>query len=193
MLLNNGDGTFGTAISYGGGGFGLVAFDADDDGDLDIAYSGDGTSLGMLFNDGDGTFSETSRLVYAKDEDGDDELDADGNPKTFTANVTYSIASSPRGRLVATDINGDGFIDLAMACYEANQIVVLPGQAETNGDIFGTAVSYALTSGANNYHPVAIVALDADGDGDIDLATVSDETEGGGLPSAFTVLLNQSR
>lgn len=38
VLINNGNGTFGEAVSYGGGGFGLVAYDADDDGDLDIGH-----------------------------------------------------------------------------------------------------------------------------------------------------------
>ncbi len=190
ILKNDGSGVFGEAATYGGGGFGLVAYDADDDGDLDIVYSGSGTSLGILFNDGTGVYGMPTHEVYLVDEDGNDVLDDNGDPITVEANITYTVPSSPRGKVIAMDANGDGFIDIATANYESNSVSILFGQVASNGDILGNLTSYSLTSDAWNYHPACLVAFDADGDGDIDLATGSDETsEGSG---ALTVLLNQS-
>ena len=60
MLLNNGDGTFATAVNYGVGATpAFVAIgDLDGDLDLDLAVANAGSdNVSVLLNNGDGTFA----------------------------------------------------------------------------------------------------------------------------------------
>ena len=68
---------------------------------------------------------------------------------------------------MAADINGDGALDLAVTGASANQIEVLPGDANTS-----LGWSDYLTYSTGSY-PIALVAADFNGDGRVDLAVVN--------------------
>ena len=190
ILLNNGNGIFGSANNYGGGGFGLIAFDTDDDGDLDIAYSGNGENINILVNDGDGVYGLPTHGVIARDwSTGRELLNSYGELYYVEMMISYSVPSSPRGKIIASDFNGDGMIDMATANYTANTISILFGQVENSGDILGRRIDYAVShpNPIRSFHPACLVAADFDGDGDIDLATGGDDPGAG-----IIVLLNQS-
>jgi hypothetical protein len=104
VLLNNGDGTFtpGTSAGVGSGMGSMQLVDLNDDGNLDLVTvdAGDG-ALSVLLNNGDGT---------------------------FTPMVQYSSSIGASSMYGLVDVNGDGYLDLA----------ILNGQDETvlanNGD-----------------------------------------------------------
>ncbi len=145
VLLGNGDGTFGPAVTYAVGSdpCAIVAGDFTGDGSLDLAVANGGdATVSVLLGNGDGTFQ--NQVTYAV-----------GLP-------TYWAASDPSA-IVAGDFTGDGHLDLAVANNSADGTVsVLMG----NGDgTFQPQVMYAVGSG-----PDAIVAGDFTGNGRLDLA-----------------------
>ena len=135
VLLNNGNGTFGTAVTYGPNGYFAVAAavgDVNGDGKPDIVVanncaaapgSGGCTTYGnvaVLLGNGDGTFQPT---------------------------VTYDSGGSYAQSVAIADVNGDGKPDLVVvnqcggsACSSPDgSVAVLLG----NGDgTFQTAVTY---------------------------------------------------
>jgi hypothetical protein len=83
---------------------------------------------------------------------------------TFAAAVNYGVGGSPYS-LVATDLNNDGKLDLAVANYGSNQVAVLLG----NGDgTFQPRLKYLIAPGLG-----AMVLGDFNGDGFLDLAVSS--------------------
>ncbi len=135
VLLNNGDGTFAAAttgfpgtIATSNYGPNLVAADFNKDGKIDIAVSG-GADVKIYQGNGDGTF--TARGGYA------------------------SIDSV--GYLSATDIDGDGNLDLYVGLadagffggdqFGANQAYVLLGKGD--GTFQGAPITPFAYSGAN--------------------------------------------
>jgi hypothetical protein len=109
VLLNLGDGTFGAAIEYDGGGAGgwksLSAADFDGDGDLDLAVTSPSTSeLVLLLNEGDGVFLDgpdfaagpEPSALFAADLDGDGDVDlATGNSYYYHISVLLNEVPSP--------------------------------------------------------------------------------------------------
>jgi DNA/RNA endonuclease YhcR with UshA esterase domain len=187
VFLNNGDGTFQTAVSYFVNIYAYSVFAADLDGDgyRDLAvansfYAGGSGNVAVLINDGDGTFLaavsyETpyppSSVVAADlDGDGDPDLAASGGyvsvffndgDGTFEAAVDYGVGTSI-GKGVTADLDGDGDQDLALANSGSNSVSVLIN----NGDgTFQVPVGYEAGD-----HPLTVSAADVDGDGDRDLA-----------------------
>ena len=133
------------AVSYAVGSQprSVVAADLDGDGDRDLAVAnydpyGSG-SISVLKNNGDGTFASA---------------------------VSYAAGYTPRS-VVATDLDGDGDQDLAVANY-SNTVSVLMN----NGDgTLAAAVNYAVIE-----YPASVFAADLDGDGDHDLAVTSNSS-----------------
>jgi hypothetical protein len=192
ILLNQGDGTFQSAVNVAAGGtnsapVAIVAADFNADGITDVAVADSGTNtVSVLLGNGNGTFraalnspagSHPQHLV-AGDFNRDGVVDlavADYNSGTvsiligngngtFQAPSGNAVGVNPRA-LVLGDFNGDGFADLAVANYGSNTISVLLGRGDGS---FQAAVTYPV--GTN---PQALVRGDFDGDGVLDLAVAN--------------------
>ena len=144
LLLSNGDGTYSTNDFWINHDVqNMIAADLNHDGKLDLATAGGGFPFGgptrgfvsVFIGNGDGSFA---------------------NPTDFDAGFV------PRA-LVATDLNADGHLDLAVANGYGNSVSILLG----NGDgTFGTKTDYGVGRG-----PISLAAGDVNGDGRIDLLT----------------------
>jgi len=156
VMLGNGDGTFRpkTDFSIGIQTQAVVAGDFNSDGNIDLVVTLNSPqfSLALLTGTGTGTF----------------------NAPTFFLNT--SGFDSPA--IVATDLNGDGRLDLVVMhtiacftapCRAANSITVLLGNG--NGT-FQTPSEVEVGTG-----PMAMVVLDLNGDGFKDVAIGGGNTE----------------
>ena len=91
--------------------------------------------------------------------------------------VTYYKAGGLPSQIVTADFNNDGNLDLAMADWLSNQVVVLLG----NGDgTFQKPITFSVPS------PTDLAAADLDGDGNIDLAITE---SGGSGPGVLAIYL----
>ncbi len=104
LFRNNGDGTF-TDVSvesgiarFNGAGMGVVCFDADGDGDVDIFVGNDKTGNALFLNDGQGHFKEAAGL----------------------AGVAYDAAGRAQGSMGVEcgDVDNDGLLDLYVSTYQ---------------------------------------------------------------------------
>ena len=207
LYLSNADGSF-TLADAGAfddsGGYRLLPFDADGDGDSDLAVGRSSPQSNALFiNDGAGVFAQAdagdfddnppySTPMVALDADDDGRLDLAGvsgargflfrNQGEASFDLVDAGALSNEARvtkaIAAFDANGDAFPDLAIA-GQPNALFVNDG-----GGTFLAADSGDL---ANAGHVVALATFDADGDGDIDLATGNSQEQSG---EANHLLLN---
>ena len=156
ILMNNGDGTFQTAVNYGAGDGASVLFCADLDGDttLDLAvasYAGD--SVFVLKNNGNGTFQtkvgygvgDEPYSVFCADLDRDTDLDLavtnqnsdnisilknNGNG-TFQTAVNYGAGDCPVSVFCA-DLDGDSDLDIAVANANGGNVSILLNQTVTD-------------------------------------------------------------
>lgn len=158
LYINQGDGTFrqegrrrGIAQGRSERGLGVVASDLDDDGDLDLYVTNDGTANRLYQNAGDGTFVDLSLLSGAA-------LDANG-------------AQQAGMGIAAGDINGDGLVDLAVTNFslEPNNLFVNLGDGLFEDRSRGSGVSESSFKDLG----WGIAFVDYDGDGDLDLATAN--------------------
>lgn len=181
VLLNNGDGTFGTMASYATSlePYSVAAADFRHDGKIDLAVTGWYYNVvSVLLGNGDGTFQShvdystgtAPAVVLAYDFNRDHKLDLAtanynngqagsvsillGNGDgTFQTNTDYSAGTGPDG-LALGQFNGHKFVDLAVANLIGGNMSILPG----NGDgTFGAAVNfttekYPLGIAAGNFH-----------------------------------------
>ena len=133
-----------SSISVGTNPRGIAAGDFNGDGKQDLAIvNSTDNTLTILLGNGDGTFTQAS-----------------GSPITLGNNL-QSVA------VIASDFNNDGILDLAVANETDNSISILIGVGDGTFTLGGTRFS---TSGQN---PVALAAVDLDGDGNLDLAVVN--------------------
>ena len=179
------------------GGYGADAVatgDFNGDGNVDVVVANDlGSNVGVLLNNGDGSFQpEVSYAtdaypdsVVVGDFNGDGKLDlavrsqfsytislllggGDGTFQPYTTTATTEC----QGRLAEADFNGDGRLDLACTSSSANNVAILLG----NGDgTFKAETDYAAGNGAD-----AVDVGDFNADGKLDLA-ITDTLDTGGV------------
>jgi hypothetical protein len=195
ILMGNGDGTFQTArpVATAGSGLyypvGLVVADFNRDGRLDIATANNTQGASVLLGNGDGTFRSYKLLGSSKgptwiaagdfNNDGVADLavttaantvdislgNGDGTFQTYTSLATGN-GTVPESVAVA-DLDGDGNLDLAVACYGANAMGVLLG----NGD--GTFLPIALYGAGAGALAVTVGDLNLDGIPDLVVTDLS--------------------
>jgi len=172
VFLNSGGGILSAPVSYIAGGqpssITWGDFDADGDADLAVANSshqGAAAGVGILLNNGDGTFGAVMTIPLGTD------------PRGLTARSLTRY-----GLPIPLDVNGDGFVDIAVADTLANTVWVVVNEGK---DLFGAWLGYQPAIGYDaDSGTFSIAAGDLDGDSDADLATVNQNA------STVTVLLN---
>ncbi len=145
VARGNGNGTFQTPnlLPTGPGTFPKYAAVADVDGDgaLDIVSanqdSTDGDDVSVFLGVGDGTFA---------------------------AGVTYEACVRPH-EVEIVDLDGDGILDVAVACWGGDDLAVLTGDGT---GAFGDAALYPAGNAGHS-----LVSSDFNGDGAVDLAVAA--------------------
>jgi hypothetical protein len=210
VLLGNGDGTFGSPVSYATppGPAAVFLGDFNGDGKLDVAtlnrsdYTATCGCVGILLGNGDGTFQEPAIITPLT-----------GNPEALVAGhfggtrnldlaVTLGHISSDTVQILAG--NGDGTFqvgesyDLAPEC-ESILAADFRNNGKTDlavGEFEGRGVAVLLGKGDGTFErpivykagtPLGVAAADMNGDGILDLVAV---TTGNTLPlHGFTEIL----
>jgi hypothetical protein len=127
ILLNNGDASmqFGENLAIQTFPLGLVAFDIDQDGDLDLGTTGQDGNIRIYLNDGKAHFQRQSQFEYAAGLTPSclvsADIDIDGMPDLLTANsfsedVTI-LFSQLEGGYICGDADGNGFSNISDAVY----------------------------------------------------------------------------
>jgi hypothetical protein len=193
---NDGTGNFGSQIvisTAASGANSVYATDMDGDGDMDVlSASWTDNKIAWYENtDGAGTFGAQNVIstvamnassVYATDMDGDGDMDVlsasnddhkiawyentDGDG-TFGAQQVISTAALRTRSVYATDLDGDGDMDVLSASYADNKIA---WYKNTDGD--GTFGAQQVISTAA-LGAISVYATDIDGDGDMDVLSAS--------------------
>jgi hypothetical protein len=205
ILMNDGNGRFGTPTLYNTWGIDVTVGDFNGDGADDVLTSGAAGTPHLLLSNGDGTFQSAKDLGgdvsgRAVVGDFDGRHYANGLPildvaeiggkgidvlmnngdGTFKAPVSYGSEVLTQYQLdhnavAVGDFNADGKLDLAVANAGDNNVNVLMGKGDGT---FQAAVNYVVGN------PISIGVGDFNGDGKLDIATAN----GGGSDSSVSVL-----
>ncbi|MDZ7705367.1 MAG: VCBS repeat-containing protein [Trueperaceae bacterium] len=205
VLLNNGDGTFATQVTYTIGTNNMTpvfvaSADFDDDGDLDLVTTNrDSNNVAILLNDGNGVFNTVN--AYGTGDSTNpvatttDDVNGDGFPDLVTANSSSgnvsilindtngafpSIANTPSvGSMPSSIVSGyfnDG--DRFIDVAVANQSGNSASILLGQGDgSFSNASNSPVALGTNATGPVSIVTGDFNRDNDLDLATANSSSD----------------
>jgi hypothetical protein len=187
IYFSQGDKSFAPAASYGGADVPRSALirDLDNDGDSDIAATGDGSEddVFIYLNGGDGTLltpvpydvGANPNSIDGEDLDGDGDIDLaiaadaayvlfNNGDGSFSTAIGYSTGDDPSS-VCAEDFDNDGDGDLLLSNYATDEVAYL----QNNGDgTFMSPVHYRVGA-----HPGVIFADDFDGDSDCDIAVSS--------------------
>jgi len=157
VLAGQGDGTFTFSRTFAGvGAMGDIQLaDVDLDGDLDLAVSDlQNNTVVIRLNNGAGAFP----------------MNANGSPVV--------VGSTPRGLRMA-DINGDGFIDIAVVNEVSNTVSIIENVTgifeDLNGDgvVNGGDISVVLNNWGPCPAPPVACPADLSGDGQVDGMDIS--------------------
>ncbi len=198
ILKNDGSGQFPTSTTVSANyyhGYQIVSGDFNNDGLIDLATSNyDYQSATTFVNTGNGAFANTNNLISVflgayflcpADFTGDGWLDlaisnyysAGVNTAVNTANWNFNtdiraniVSPYTSGAIVASDLDGDGYQDVALCGY---------GMLRNNGSGGFSGAAHFATTGAD-----AIVSADFNGDGTMDIATANS------YGNTVTILLN---
>lgn len=160
LYLNNGDGTFRdvTRENIGepnGKGLGVVCFDYDEDGDLEIYVANDGTPNSLYENQGGGVFEDVT---------------------LFSGTGVNGAGAVQAGMGVdAADYDDDGDMDLFVTNYKNDHNTLMRNDG---GGIFTDVSSRAdLVAPSLPYVTFGTGFFDADNDGDLDIYVANGHTE----------------
>jgi hypothetical protein len=198
VLLGRGNGAMKTATDYAAGDvpMGLAVADLDGDGAVElVTVDRHASRLIVLFGDGKGAFPTEARVsipdlmlsrrLSIDDVNGDGIADVlvpdEGTGRVwvlvgrgdarFEAPASYPTDGIEAVAVTTGDPNGDGRLDMATANgFPAHDVSVLLG---TGKGVFGDPRTFGT-----GYAPHSIVAIDVNGDGNLDLVTgdVGDST-----------------
>ncbi len=225
VLLGNGDGTFQAAVVYNSGGYrvnSVAVGDVNGDGKPDLLVvneftyfvNGDGSDVGVLLGNGDGTFQAPVNYIsggwYAFSGAVGD-VNGDGKPDllvtnsgpcelcqrstvgvllgngdgTFQAVVTYVSGGLDARSVAVGDVNGDSKPDLVVANQCVDANCATGSVSVLLGNGDGT-FQPAVTYGSGGTNAAAVTVADLNGDGKPDVAVANYNT------SSVGVLLNIS-
>ena len=151
VFLGNGDGTFNEPVTYSSTYDSFLGSldDLNGDGALDlILVRQTNPRLGILFNDGSGTFGTAQN---------------------------HSIDDG--GHLCAADIDGDGDLDLLVRTWSEDVLLVMLNLLNVGDGSFGPPTVYATSGGSGEPRSLALIDLDADSDPDLAVAYGSISSE----------------
>ncbi len=199
-----------TSVNYASS---VHAVDVDGDGRVDVLSASQGDDKIAWYRNGGGsppvwtpyTISMTADgawSVYAADVDGDGRVDVlsasniddkiawyrngGGSPPTWTE-IVISVAANGASSVYATDVDGDGRVDVLSASQYDRKIAWY----KNGGGSPPTWTEYAISVAANG--ATSVYAADVDGDGWVDVLSASSIDDkiawyrnGGGSPPSWT-------
>ena len=209
VWTNSGSGLFvsNVTLNVGSGPRTVIAADINNDGKLDLicanyGFSGNGNTLTVLTNNGNGIFGSNATYVVGSgsysvtsaDLNGDGKLDlicANRGDNTLTiltnngsgifgSNATINVGVHPMS-VTAADLNGNGKLDLISVNEGANTLSIFTNNG--NGILMSNATLNVDTA------PVGVVAADINGDGKLDLISANLDGESS-FVGDFSVLTN---
>jgi uncharacterized protein (TIGR03437 family) len=191
ILINNGDLSFKTPVSYPlpGGALSVTTGDFNKDGKLDLAVAtnsfSNGTTVGgvsILLGNGDGTFragasypaGQTPTSIANADLNGDGNLDLVVNDRTANTigymagngdgtfkPVTKLFSATTPSFVAIGDFNNDGRPDIAYASANLDSVAVALNQS---GFTYAAPQTYAAV-----FSPESLIVTDVNQDGHVDL------------------------